>query len=230
MGPLEPFGRDVKLVPDPSYPLLDEADPRRDLVKKITRGVNSLNETVATLLNYTRFEELNKSETAYGEFLQAVIDQFAADGADRMADAKIFLTQPDDPESREASPVIDQMLFRQIFFNMFSNAIEACEGDGRIEITYRKLPRQEATAAYSDMLLLGLDETVIETTIVDNGPGIPEENRDKIFSPFFTTKAGGNGLGLAVAVKIVKAHGGEIIAEAAPEGGSRFRLLIPIKI
>ncbi|MDH4155993.1 MAG: ATP-binding protein [candidate division Zixibacteria bacterium] len=209
---------------------LDEGDPRRDLVKKITRGVNSLNETVATLLSYTRFEELNKRETAYGDFLQAVIDQFTIDGADRMADTGIILTPPGDEESLKAFPVIDQMLFRQIFFNMFSNAIEACGSGARIEVAYRKLARQEATTKYGDMLLLGLDETVIETTIVDNGPGIPEEHREKIFAPFFTTKAGGNGLGLAVAVKIIKAHGGEIIAEAAPEGGSMFRLLIPIKM
>ncbi len=209
---------------------LDEDDPRRDLVKKITRGVNSLNDTVATLLSYTRFEEMNKRETAYGDFLQAVIDQFANDGADKMADTDIVLAHPDDPESSKASLLIDQMLFRQIFFNMFSNAIEACESGGRIEITYRKLSRQEATTKYGDVLLLGLDETVVETIIVDNGPGIPEEHLEKIFSPFFTTKPGGNGLGLAVAVKIVKAHGGEIIAEAAPDGGSMFRLLIPIKM
>ena len=71
---------------------------------------------------------------------------------------------------------------------------------------------------------------MFEATIADRGPGIPDEYLDKIFSPFFTTRSGGNGLGLAVAWKILKAHGGDITAENQPDGGALFRLLLPVKL
>jgi C4-dicarboxylate-specific signal transduction histidine kinase len=79
-------------------------------------------------------------------------------------------------------------------------------------------------------LLIGLDETVVEITVSDNGPGIPVDNLPRVFAPFFTTKQDGNGLGLAVCWKIAKAHGGDIVAENSREGGAAMTLLIPTKI
>ncbi len=56
------------------------------------------------------------------------------------------------------------------------------------------------------------------------------ENLDSIFAPFFTTKQGGNGLGLAITWKIVKAHGGEVFAESSSKKGTAFHILIPTRI
>ncbi|MBS1213206.1 MAG: sensor histidine kinase, partial [Proteobacteria bacterium] len=61
----------------------------------------------------------------------------------------------------------------------------------------------------------------------DNGPGIPEEHRQRVFDPFFTQRDGGIGLGLTVVQQIVKAHGAEIAADASPAGGARFRISFP---
>ena len=65
--------------------------------------------------------------------------------------------------------------------------------------------------------------------IDDDGPGIPEEIRDKVFEPFFTTKPAGQGtgLGLSVTYGIIKDHGGEIRIEDAPAGGTRIRVSLP---
>jgi signal transduction histidine kinase len=60
----------------------------------------------------------------------------------------------------------------------------------------------------------------------DSGPGIPEELRDKIFTPFFTTREKGTGLGLAFVRDIVRDHGSEIAVDRAPEGGARFRFVL----
>jgi len=78
--------------------------------------------------------------------------------------------------------------------------------------------------------LLGLDETVVETKVSDNGSGITEAAMDQLFSPFFTTRAGGTGLGLAVALKVIKAHGGDIVAANIPDSGACFTVVLPAKI
>jgi signal transduction histidine kinase len=73
-------------------------------------------------------------------------------------------------------------------------------------------------------------ENSVEIKIVDNGPGIPESIRDKIFQPFFTTRptGQGTGLGLSLSYDIVKAHGGVIHFENKQEGGTEFVVSLPV--
>lgn len=70
----------------------------------------------------------------------------------------------------------------------------------------------------------------IEIKVSDNGPGIPNAIRDKIFQPFFTTKppGSGTGLGLSLSYDIVKAHGGELRVETKEGEGSEFMILLPL--
>jgi two-component system sensor histidine kinase PilS (NtrC family) len=68
----------------------------------------------------------------------------------------------------------------------------------------------------------------VDITIEDDGPGIPPDMRAKVFLPFFTTKKTGLGLGLAIAQKIVRDHGGDIVCEASLTGGARFRITLPL--
>jgi len=208
---------------------LDDDDPKRELIRKIIAGVDSLNETVATLLSYTRFDEIKKRNTSYCQFIDGVIEQFKIDNVEKAIDTNIVFKKPEIIGESNLEVMLDPMLFRQILFNMFNNAVEAFKGRGEIVIECRKIPRQKAIVDYSEKVLLSLDETILETTITDNGSGISKEDRENIFAPFFTTKQGGNGLGLAVAVKIIKAHGGEIIVSSPPEGGSVFQILLPMK-
>jgi signal transduction histidine kinase len=74
------------------------------------------------------------------------------------------------------------------------------------------------------------DSSTLQITIQDNGPGIPDSIKDKIFQPFFTTKptGQGTGLGLSLAYDIVKAHGGEIMVESAKDKGTTFTVELPI--
>ena len=64
--------------------------------------------------------------------------------------------------------------------------------------------------------------------VTDDGPGVPEGVRDRVFSPFFTTKPRGSGLGLSIVRKIVDAHEGRIDLLAGPQGGTRFRVTLPV--
>ena len=73
--------------------------------------------------------------------------------------------------------------------------------------------------------------SVVEIRVTDNGPGIPEAIKDKIFQPFFTTKptGQGTGLGLSLSYDIVKAHGGELRVETKEGEGSTFVIQLPIQ-
>ena len=110
----------------------------------------------------------------------------------------------------------DDALLRQAILNLARNAAEAAADNpagGRVIIRGEidksgPLPGQRIS-------------------ITDNGPGIPAEALTKIFMPFYTTKANGTGLGLAVVQKIIVQHGGSIEARNQPEGGAEFIVWLP---
>ncbi len=208
---------------------MDKNDPNRKLVKKIIRGVNNLNDTVTSLLNYTRLEEINKTTIDFNKYIKETIRQYLQENPEAAEKVKIKFYFSNDSNS-EIAASLDKLLFRQVFYNIFTNAVEVSEHNSIVDIQVKKLPRQTAVSKYSKRLLLGVDETVIETIISDNGTGISMENLDHIFAPFFTTKQEGNGLGLAISWKIVKAHSGEIFAESSSKKGTSFTILLPAKI
>jgi PAS domain S-box-containing protein len=209
---------------------LAPADPCQKLVAKIIRGVETLNGIVTTLLNYTRTEELSREAVRLDRFLGSVCDLFKQENGVRVAGMDIEFMPSLRERSLDMIVSIDPGLFRQVITNILSNAVDACDSRGGITVQCARLPRQCATRQYGDKLMLGLDETVIEVVISDTGPGIEPASVGRVFAPFFTTKNGGTGLGLAMAWKIVKAHGGEILASNNPDRGARFTVLLPVKI
>jgi two-component system NtrC family sensor kinase len=110
----------------------------------------------------------------------------------------------------------------RVFLNLYNNAFysvaerKSKEGDAflpRVTVTTRKIDGK------------------VEIRISDNGIGIPEENRSKIFQPFFTTKPSGHGTGLGLSLSydiVKKAHNGELLVENVPGGGAAFRIIIPV--
>jgi signal transduction histidine kinase len=113
---------------------------------------------------------------------------------------------------------VDPLLFTQVLVNLLVNAAEAmAPTGGRVELSAR------LTRAH------GQDQVAIR--VADHGPGIPEANVSQLFKPFFTTKAGGHGLGLAVSQNILLEHGGRIVAANRPphEGrGATFEVQLPV--
>lgn len=97
----------------------------------------------------------------------------------------------------------------QVLVNLLTNAAQAMHGGGTIRLS---------TRAAGDRIVL---------EVLDDGPGVPKELRDKIFAPYFTTKSSGTGLGLAITAKIVESFGGSIRHEAPPAGGARFVVELP---
>ena len=103
----------------------------------------------------------------------------------------------------------DGLLLEQVFINLFSNAIDAMNGKGSLNIVVNKI------------------DTSIQIKISDTGKGIPPENMLKIFDPFFTTKEKGTGLGLAIVYSIIKKHNGEIDVKSEPNKGTAFTIILP---
>lgn len=107
----------------------------------------------------------------------------------------------------------DEDQLRQVLTNLVLNALQAMETVGTVTLS---------TA-------IDLEAGCCSVTIGDSGPGIPEDIREKLFTPFFTTKPRGTGLGLAVSYGIVKDHGGDIRVESEPGRGAEFTVLLPLR-
>jgi signal transduction histidine kinase len=110
----------------------------------------------------------------------------------------------DDPGSVTAT--VDKNQLEQVLVNVLKNAVESIGADGRVAVSL------------SD----GRDG--VRLTIADDGPGIPDTVRARLFTPFFSTKRDGRGIGLTVIAEILTRHGFAFALEPVPDGGAEFRI------
>ena len=103
---------------------------------------------------------------------------------------------------------VDAPRFHQIVLNLVRNAIEAVSAGGRV------------------VLELAVDDDCIRLSVQDDGPGIPDEVRPRIYEPFFSTKEGGTGLGMSIVHSLVSLHGGSIDLDTGPRG-TRIEVTLP---
>lgn len=113
----------------------------------------------------------------------------------------------------------------QAFLNLFFNGIEAMEPNGRLDVSTVLLP--------ADAKIEGLPyvkgRRYLNVVVRDTGVGIPAENMDRLYEPFFTTKPEGTGLGLAITRRIVHEHQGIIAVQSEPYKGTAFSLIFPAR-
>jgi signal transduction histidine kinase len=107
---------------------------------------------------------------------------------------------------------IDGFRIRQVFYNLFENSFAACGDDPHIEVHCQK------------------DDATLKISVRDNGPGLTSEQQRHVFEPFFTTKSKGTGLGMAIAKRIIEAHGGVIRVEREYTEGAEFVISLPLGI
>jgi PAS domain S-box-containing protein len=182
-------------------------DEATDYAQKILDQTRNITHVITEFLKYARPLEISNEKIA----LQPVVDRIISEVSDALPAIRIrcegaFKTVPG-----------DEGLLRQALLNLARNAAEASTGavnGGRVLI------RGE--------VVVGSQTGFQRITIFDNGPGIPNSARGKLFRPFYTTKANGTGLGLAVVQKIVIQHGGQVDARNRPEGGAAFIVTLPV--
>ncbi|RKY01523.1 hypothetical protein DRP77_09545 [Candidatus Poribacteria bacterium] len=128
-------------------------------------------------------------------------------------------------EAREVEVDVEQM--KQVFRNLFLNAAEAMPEGGRITVRVYPWRKPFRTEIGGEIVTLPPGQTVV-IEVSDTGPGIPDEIKDRIFNPFFTTKTTGTGLGLAIVHRIIEAHGGVISVKDREGGGATFVIKLPM--
>jgi signal transduction histidine kinase len=119
-----------------------------------------------------------------------------------------------DADSLDLRCRVDPVSLARLFRTVLENALAACADPAHVDVRFRAAEHQGQPA--------------VCVRIEDNGPGLSEEQRQRIFEPFFTTKTRGTGLGMAIAKRIVEAHGGQImVADDVPGTGTAIELLFP---
>jgi signal transduction histidine kinase len=128
---------------------------------------------------------------------------------------------------------VDEVMFEQAVRNVIANAAQACDPGGTVVVTAKVSHGfwDFDPAAREPMLpdFTGEKEDFLAVSVKDNGRGIPEDIREKIFVPFFTTKKGGTGIGLSMVQKIIYAHKGVLDIVSAPGKGTEVIMRIPLR-
>ncbi len=146
--------------------------------------------------------------------LQELVDEARAfaDIEAKRTGTKIIVDIPD----KLPNIVVDRIMIEQVLLNLIKNGIEAMND---VPFERRRLTIRAAV----------VDERMLEVSVIDQGHGLNEEDMDRIFAPFYTTKPEGMGIGLPICRSIIEFHQGRLWAESRRESGTVFRFTVPIE-
>jgi signal transduction histidine kinase len=175
----------------------------RELAEYISSEVDRTNSLITRFLEFARPSQLRKAPADLHLILESAIEHLERE----TPGAAARVHRNFDP----ALPLVDAdaELLERVFLNLLRNALEVSPPEAVVTIKTRRGPAS------------------VEIAFIDRGPGVPPEHREQIFNPFFTTKPGGIGLGLAVSAKIVGDHGGAITVDSDPGEGAAFLVSLP---
>ena len=180
----------------------DDANQARKKAAIIFQEVNKLEHMLKEITEFSKPMQLATEVCSLNALLDGVMTKLA-DVAP--ANIKLQMTQaPDIPQVR-----IDSERMEQVIINLIKNAMEAMETHGNVSVSTGRHKKGAALI------------------IKDQGPGMTEEVRARIFEPFYTTKKEGTGLGLAISRKIVLDHGGELHCDSSLNKGTVFTIILP---
>ncbi len=185
-------------------------DPRREVTAQILRQSERMDKTIRDLLNYAQPLQGESSPVDVNDILDRAC--FIA----LPNPARIAVRLRRDYAAGLPRTMADAKHLEQAFVNLILNAIQAMPKGG--ELTLRTALRPEGADGLR----------TVEVEVADTGGGIPPEIREKIFSPFYTTRTQGTGLGLSITRKIVEQGGGTISFTSEPGRGTRFLVRIPV--
>jgi two-component system sensor histidine kinase HydH len=178
--------------------------PDREAANVMISEVNRLNRVVTELLEFARPSELKPQRVNLNELISHCL---------RLVDSdlKAKAISVDWRPGTEISVQLDADRFSQCLLNLYLNAIEAMEPGGTLTVSCTNGP-----------------ESTVSVEVADTGAGIAPQDISQIFDPYFTTKASGTGLGLAVVHKVIEAHGGRIFVASTPGEKTVFTITLPV--
>jgi two-component system sensor kinase FixL len=181
----------------------------KSVCERIGGQARRAGEVVQRLRDLVRSGKVAKARHDFNELVQNILLLFEFELKRTGTDLVFYPVENFEPM------YVDEIQIQQILVNLVKNGLdaiaEAGRRDGRVEIRVE----QE-----------GME---VRISVTDNGPGVPEALRPKLFESFFTTKPKGVGLGLSICRNIAAAHGGTLHYEQPPDGGSRFVLTLPLR-
>jgi signal transduction histidine kinase len=180
---------------------LENAQVALDELDRVERSISHL-------LRYARDEEIRFESFDMADVVESAVESFR----DRLDLLTVELEVQLDTRGRMSG---DAEKVRRVLVNLIGNALDA------LEQSDTPVPRLQIMAGEN------LAGTEVWVRVRDNGPGIYQDVLEKVFSPFFTTKEQGTGLGLALSKKVVDAHGGRLEVESTTESGTEFILTFP---
>jgi signal transduction histidine kinase len=175
-----------------------------DRVSRLRTECERLVDLSNDFLRFARVKDLNLAPADLGQVVEEITDFFLPTARMANIDIKLYL-----PADLPAVP-LDREVFKQALLNLLLNAQQAMPDGGEITV--------QASAAPGEVSL----------NLIDTGQGMPPDVAARAFEPFFSTKPGGSGLGLATARKIVEAHGGTIELQSAVGHGTKFSIRLPV--
>ncbi len=177
--------------------------------KIVEKNQNKISSLVMDMLTFSKEREPDLSTADLNRVVADVVELMQTRADDLDIELRWY------PAEQMPNLVFDPEGIHRAVLNVVTNAIDAAsenEGSGRVDV------RSEFDA----------DEMLVRITVDDNGPGIPPEQMDDLFSPFVSSKKGrGTGLGLPVSQKILSEHGGRTLVHSEVGRGSRFTLELP---
>jgi two-component system sensor kinase FixL len=177
----------------------------RTVLERMADQTMRTSKIVQRIRNFVRKRDLSMQS----EDLSHVIDEAVALMRSTLTTDGPLLTVQVDPTEPQA--VIDKIQVQQVLFNLMRNGIEAMQHQRRRELM---------------VATKGLQNGMVEISVADTGPGLPDEVRQRLFQPFVTTKPNGMGVGLSVCQGIVQLHGGQLWADDNIGGGTVFRFTV----
>jgi len=165
--------------------------------------IRRLDHLLEDLLQYARPRQLERQPVNMATLVERVAQLLVSDADSR----GVTIARMIEPELAASG---DEARLREVVMNLVLNALDASERGGEVRIKARRLGPVE-----------------IELSVEDDGAGVVPEQREKIYQPFFTTKAQGTGLGLAIVHSIVTQHRGSVRLESSEKGGAAFRIRLP---
>ena len=191
-----------------------EAAVFRECTDTIIKGVDELRDMVNEFSQFARFPSANPTPQNINEALREAIVLY--EEAHRSV-AFVFT-----PETRLPLVDLDRDQIKRVMINLLDNAVAALEnGIG----SKRSLPKKITIRThYNEMLRIAAVE------LEDNGPGMTDTVRSRLFEPYFSTKTNGTGLGLAIVKRIISDHQGFIRVQSAPGEGTKFTIELPINL
>ncbi len=199
---------------------LPEDDSRLKLVRSAARAAEEGGRLTSQLLAYSRLTPTKLRTVQIGAFLQEIRPLLVS----ALGDANRLEI---DIDNGGAYCWADTSVLTSSLINLVTNARQAMEGNGNLTITVFLIPKARAHPSH-DAYDLAHDE-YLALNVRDNGPGIPDDIRDKIFEPFFTTKeiGDGTGLGLPTILETIRQIGGDLRLAPNRDAGAEFQLLLP---